>query len=140
MVKQCFKCKKVKEFDQFYKHPEMGDGRLNKCKECSKKDTQENYSKKRDQYALYEKERWKRPERKAAAIVYQKRRRQKFKGKERARAAVTRALRIGQLVRGVCEVCGSEKSQAHHPDYRSPLRVKWLCRTHHLLEHNKIAY
>lgn len=37
-MKKCFKCGAVKPLDQFYKHPQMGDGRLNKCIDCTKKD------------------------------------------------------------------------------------------------------
>jgi len=38
MKKICFKCRAEKDLDGFYKHPQMGDGHLGKCKECTKKD------------------------------------------------------------------------------------------------------
>ena len=41
-MKKCFKCGLEKELTQFYKHKEMSDGHLNKCKECTKKDTKDN--------------------------------------------------------------------------------------------------
>ena len=37
-MKKCFKCGLVKELNLFYNHKQMGDGHLNKCIECTKKD------------------------------------------------------------------------------------------------------
>ena len=53
----------------------------------------------------------------------------------RAHHLVERAIRRGDLKRHACEVCKSEKVDAHHDDYSKPLDVRWLCRLHHLQHH-----
>ena len=41
-MKKCFKCFKLKPLDGFYAHRAMGDGYLNKCKDCTKLDVKNN--------------------------------------------------------------------------------------------------
>lgn len=57
--------------------------------------------------------------------------------KNRARAAVARAVEAEILKREPCENCGAEPTEAHHPDYARPLDVQWLCQPCHADEHRR---
>jgi hypothetical protein len=54
-------------------------------------------------------------------------------------AVVHHALRQGRLIREACVVCGDLDTVAHHADYNKPLQVVWLCRSHHRMEHIRLA-
>lgn len=56
-TKKCFKCGRDLPLSEFYKHPKMADGHLNKCKECTKTDVKENYLKNSNDSNYMEKER-----------------------------------------------------------------------------------
>lgn len=53
-----------------------------------------------------------------------------------AMQAIQTAIRSGSLIRRQCEICGADKTEAHHDDYSKPLQVHWLCRFHHDKEHH----
>lgn len=133
MKKKCFKCKRIRLLDQFYPHKQMKDGHLNKCKSCTKRDIKERYDNPitRERIREYERMRFKTPERKIKVLEYQRNRRKNFPGKYKARQEA------GKLEKKPCELCGNEKGQAHHTDYRKHITVKWLCFKHHREAHGQ---
>lgn len=151
--KRCFKCGETKPLSDFYKHPRMADGHVNKCKECNKKDVRENRVDKIDYYTEYDKERNKQrgtvrhlskikygrrkdvQERnrkhpitestKRARVLSESRRKQIYPERFKANSAVSNAIRDNRLIRpSCCQHCGKEcKPQAHHSSYSEDM---WL--------------
>lgn len=130
--KVCFKCGVEKPLTEFYKHPKMADGHVNKCKECNKRDVTENRNLKIHKYREYDRERGNRQ-----GHEYVKDYRERFPKKYAAHVLVNNHLRDGKLEKGPCEICGAEKSVAHHDDYDKPLQVRWLCQVHHKAWHKE---
>lgn len=57
-----------------------------------------------------------------------------------AHSAVQVALGNGTLKREICKKCESLETDAHHSDYSKPLDVIWLCRSHHMQEHQALLH
>jgi hypothetical protein len=137
LLKSCFKCKQLKQIDEFYAHPMMADGHLGKCKECNKKDVQQNYRANRNHYRIYEQIRAATKHRKKWRTEEQRKRRASNPLKTTAHYMISNAIRDKRLVRMPCEKCGNPKSEAHHDDYSKPLEVRWLCFKHHREHHGQ---
>lgn len=124
--KTCFKCNTTKPLSEFYKHKQMGDGHLNKCKTCTKSDAYQrrHNSPARDRILEYDRKRGSR-QTQGQINAYRSRRPLVTK----AHSAVGRALNSGQLVRPeACEHCSKVgRVNGHHEDYHKPLDVIWLC-------------
>jgi hypothetical protein len=155
--KKCFKCGMVKQLSDFYDHPMMGDGHLNKCKECTKKDAAERRSNKLEECREYDRKRGSLPHRvearkqyveslknddperyKNMRYSYTKKYREKNKQKYKAHRLLDYHISNGDIKREPCFICGSMLSEGHHPDYDFPLSVIWLCDKHHKEEHRRI--
>lgn len=112
--KQCFKCGLSKARTEFYMHPQMADGLLGKCKECTKRDV--------------------RRARGDKAREYDRRRYRERTHEHKARIAVQAAIAGGKLTRpDGCWACGKEcQPEAHHADYYNALGVVFLCKECHM--------
>lgn len=134
---------------EFYPHPRMRDGTLNKCKECARKDTANRHEKKSADpvWLLKEMERHRQKQQRCreegtAVVLTGERKREvtrryraKYPEKAKAHSASYRAANSGLLESKPCEVCGNPKTEKHHEDYKQPLDVKWLCTKHHAERH-----
>lgn len=97
----------------------------------------DRHGKRREAILEYDRQRAKRPERRANAKRVIARWTQEHPDRRKASHMVNNAIRDGRLIPWpVCAVpeCNL-KPEAHHPDYDNPLGVSWLCSAHHKQAH-----
>ena len=135
MEKKCFKCNEVKPLSEFYKHPLMPDGRVNKCKTCTKKDCADNYFKN-----------MKNPE-----YIEKERKRNRIKSRNRnnkANSENNKKYFDKYPEKSVCKnLCAKlkkpfEGAEKHHWSYNieHAKDVIWLSKNHHMKAHRFIVY
>jgi hypothetical protein len=140
MPKACFGCSQKLKLSEFYVHPSMADGHVNKCKSCVKSEAKARRAQDVDYYRAYDRKRWadgdkaRSPSKRSSECSA--RWREHNREKIRCHQSVERALRKEVLVRpSRCSKCAAiGKVHGHHTDYSKPLDVQWLCpRCHSLL-------
>lgn len=148
-MKPCIRCGKFKKVDEFYKHPRMRDGHLNKCKECCKEYARHTRHEKSGDAEWVKKERARG--RNKYHRLYAPEHPLRFVSpsapqwvKDAAHNSVNNAVRDGRLPKPTnCEECGrsvpSRLLHGHHDDYYKPLDVRWMCATCHHAEHREEA-
>lgn len=159
IIKKCFKCGEEKPLSEFYKHKEMADGHLNKCKKCTKLDsfgrTKEEIERRkfRDRNRPNAKERVARNSERVRRLKAENNEhyvktisipKQKWNKENRykksANLKVKRNITMKDNKPCQCQLCGCNDNnlEGHHYDYSKPLDVTWLCKRCHSLAHKAI--
>lgn len=133
--KACFKCGAVLLLSEFYAHPRMADGHLNKCKTCTKRDVA---ARPKEVTRAYDRFRSKDPKRRAWARASKAAYNAAHPEQRAAWRAVQNAVAAGRLVRQPCSSCGAPEAEAHHDDYSRPLDIRWLCSACHRAHHAEL--
>lgn len=133
-MKTCFKCGTEKPFDEFYGHPMMADGHLNKCKACTKLDMR-NDRVSNPRVREYDRERARLPHRVALRKRVSEAWAMKYPDRRQAQQKASNAQRDGKIAKpDLCEGCGLKRRLSkHHHDYSRPLAVVFLCKPCHAI-------
>ena len=130
-TKVCFKCGRKLPLSEFYRHPQMADGHLNKCKDCTKKDVSQNYGIKSKDESWVEKER-KRGREKYHRLGYKDR---NFNNRTRRDFHASGSVTFGLKKLGI----NKEGKEAHHWNYNKPRSIILLSPKAHHRIHNHIT-
>ena len=151
--KTCFKCNIHQPLSEFYKHKEMADGHLNKCKKCTKSDVSKNRTDNIDYYLEYDRARGMREDRVSARAEYAKteagiivgnRAKVKWQSENTLKVYAHRIYtsfikKNKDKKKDFCENCFAKgvRINAHHDDYAKPLDVRYLCSKCHTKWHKE---
>lgn len=141
MKKLCIECGVEKDIAEFYRHKQMADGHLNKCKPCIKAAVNAHRLANIDRFRAYDRARAKNPARAKDAAAVTKRWRKADSRRLAAHNAVARALKAGKIEAKPCEWlgCVSTETYAHHESYDKPLTLVWYCQPHHKARHKQMV-
>ncbi|MDB4567453.1 hypothetical protein N9104_01695 [Pseudomonadales bacterium] len=141
-VKVCKRCGESLCISSFSRDATQKDGLFYYCKDCNRKRAREYYH--RNKLKMNEKHKvWRKDNMdivRESARKYRMRKMLTPSGRKelKARDTFQYQVRIGNIERESCVVCGDDKSVGHHEDYRLPLEVIWLCEQHHKDRHAEI--
>lgn len=123
--KVCFKCGLNLPLSEFYKHPQMADGHLNKCKSCTKNDVHNKYVENIQDDLFKEKERARGRDKYCRL----------YKGLPKEHRFCAHSTRLWFERR---QILFWDEIELHHWNYDYPHEVFVLSRSHHAQLHKLI--
>jgi hypothetical protein len=142
LQKTCIHCAVQKPVSEFYKHPQMADGYLGRCKVCHRSEMNRLRGDNPEVYRQRDRERGKTDTRKEAFIRKNRQKRLSMGPEyDAAHNAVSRAVKAWFLVKPTsCQRCNSIREiEAHHDDHAKKLEVMWLCPVCHAARHKELG-
>ncbi len=131
-AKKCCRCQEMKDLIEYSKNRYKTDGHSAVCKVCESFYAKQWADRHPDYYFLkYHTD----PEYRVKQSKHQGEWAIKNPDKLKAQQYLRSKIQTGKITRMPCEVCGKERSQAHHWSYLEEnwLDVVWLCQFHHTL-------
>lgn len=133
--KTCSICKTELPFDCFSVERRVKDGRRSVCKTCTSKWTKERSPYWNPKYRTREA---RRAERKKYGDPTKKQRDKRYKENNKAKIKIRDKTYRSNKDQGKCSISGCNRlAERHHTDYNSPDHFIWLCKEHHIEEHQK---
>jgi hypothetical protein len=131
--KNCNNCKELKPVGEFYKKrknlkcgTQYYHGLCKMCEKRYRAGMQEWYKKYLKGWRITHKD---------YIIAKQEEIRKARPERNKCRLRTRYHVRVGNLKKFPCVVCGVVTVHAHHPDYNDHMRIVWLCPQHHSLLH-----
>ena len=141
ITKVCFRCGKEKPLSQYYKHSQMSDGHLNKCKSCTKADSKKRHERIISTFEGLEKERARHRE-KYHRLGY----REKHKPSKESKLITMNKYREKYpekyTAKNKSQKIKKEGFENHHWSYNEEhyKDVIFLTKEHHMFLHRFISY
>ena len=127
----CGRCHQEKPLEGFHLNKNNPLGRAYWCKECFN-----TYNKLSHRKAHRPKpgttRKWRQSKKGRATLErYKESHAEDDNIRHKANVAIARLVKKGVIKKMPCEICGFEKTEAHHPDYSRLIEIVWLCQSHH---------
>lgn len=142
MEKSCIICSILKPLDEYYKHSKMGDGHLNKCKDCTKRQVKEREEKLRQDPQWLDKEKTRHRE-KYNRLGYREKHKPTYEIKKRDMAKYKKLYPEKTKAKNASQRMEKQKgNELHHWSYNQQhwKDVIELTRKQHAKLHRYIVY